>query len=161
MKYGVPLLINDRIDVHLAVGKFASTEPIKLIGERVQGASGIHIGQSDCPLLDARRLLGPNAIIGVSVGKASEARQAITDGADYVGIGPVWHTTSKDLKGKRGLGPNGVGKILEVLSGTGVKAVAIGTYTPKHSSADVRRNTFAQPSATAPCFDLNSFTEFP
>ena len=74
----------------------------------------------------ARRLVGPDAIIGVSVGNVAQAQQAATDGADYVGIGPVWHTTSKDLKGKRGLGPDGVGAILEVLAGTGVDVVAIG-----------------------------------
>ncbi|GFZ48720.1 hypothetical protein JCM24511_06469 [Saitozyma sp. JCM 24511] len=108
-KYGVPLLINDRIDVHLAVG-----------------SHGIHIGQTDMPLPLARTLLGPDAVIGLSVSTPSEAQLAVQQGADYVGIGPVWATGSKDVSAKVKLAPEGVGRVLEVLAGTGVEAVAIG-----------------------------------
>ncbi|ORY33449.1 putative thiamine biosynthetic bifunctional enzyme [Naematelia encephala] len=112
-KYGVPVLINDRIDVCLAVG-----------------AAGIHIGQTDTPLLIARSLLPPTAIIGLSVTTPDQARLAIEHGADYVGIGPVWYTTSKDLKGKLSIGPEGAGAILEVLAESRIPAVAIGGIHP-------------------------------
>jgi thiamine-phosphate diphosphorylase/hydroxyethylthiazole kinase len=90
------------------------------------GSAGIHIGQSDTPLTLARELVGPDAIIGHSVSSAQEAEYAVKNGADYVGIGPVWSTNSKDVTHKKILGCDGVGAILEVLAGTGVEAVAIG-----------------------------------
>ncbi|KAK8853182.1 hydroxyethylthiazole kinase [Kwoniella newhampshirensis] len=108
-RYNVPVLINDRIDVHLAVG-----------------TAGIHIGQTDCPIPLARQLVGPDAIIGISIGKVEEAHKAIDQGADYVGIGAVWPTGSKDVRNKKMLGPEGVGEILDILGGTGIKSVAIG-----------------------------------
>lgn len=74
----------------------------------------------------ARQLLGPDAIIGRSVSSVEEAENAVKNGADYVGIGPVWSTNSKDVTHKKILGCDGVGSILEVLAGTGVEAVAIG-----------------------------------
>lgn len=90
------------------------------------GTAGIHIGQTDAPLQLARKMVGPDAIIGQSIRNLDEAKKAIEDGADYVGIGAVWHTVSKDLKGRKSLGPEGVGEILDVLAGTGIQAVAIG-----------------------------------
>ncbi|WVO14242.1 hydroxyethylthiazole kinase [Cryptococcus depauperatus] len=108
-RYNVPVLINDRIDVHLAVG-----------------TAGIHIGQTDCPAGLARSLVGPDAIIGLSVGNVDEAKRAIQQGVDYVGIGPVWPTHSKDVKNKKILGPDGVGEILDLLDESAIKTVAIG-----------------------------------
>ncbi|ODN94721.1 hydroxyethylthiazole kinase [Cryptococcus wingfieldii CBS 7118] len=108
-KYNVPVLINDRIDVHLAVG-----------------TAGIHVGQSDCPIGLARSLVGPDAIIGLSVGNVAEAQRAIQQGVDYVGIGAVWPTGSKDVSKKKMLGPDGVGEILDLLAPTGIQSVAIG-----------------------------------
>ncbi|WVQ84483.1 hydroxyethylthiazole kinase [Cryptococcus sp. DSM 104549] len=108
-KYNVPVLINDRIDIHLAVG-----------------TAGIHVGQTDCPLGLARSLIGPDAIIGQSVSNIDEAKRAIQQGADYVGIGAVWPTNSKDVRNKKMLGPDGVGEILDLLYGTGIESVAIG-----------------------------------
>jgi thiamine-phosphate diphosphorylase/hydroxyethylthiazole kinase len=140
-QYGVPLLINDRIDVHLAVGASASspsTKPLlrqethihirvtRVTNVPASGSHGIHIGQTDMPLPLARTLLGPDAIIGLSVSTPSEAQLAVQQGADYVGIGPVWATGSKDVSAKVKLAPEGVGRVLEVLAGTGVEAVAIG-----------------------------------
>lgn len=90
------------------------------------GSAGIHIGQSDTPLHIARALLGPSATIGVSVSNLREAMAAGAGGADYVGIGPVWPTGSKDVSKKVLLGPEGVGTILDHLAGTPLKAVAIG-----------------------------------
>lgn len=76
--YKVPLIINDRLDIALAVE-----------------ASGLHIGQDDMPAEVARRLLGPNKILGVSVSSVEEARTAVQGGADYLGVGAVFPTLSK------------------------------------------------------------------
>lgn len=77
--FGIPLLINDRVDVVL-----------------VSEADGVHIGQDDMPVADARRLLGPKAIIGLSLKTVEHARAAPLDLLDYVAIGGVYATTSKD-----------------------------------------------------------------
>lgn len=78
-KYNIPLIINDRLDIALAVN-----------------AEGLHIGQDDIPLPIARKILGPNKIIGVSASNLDEATKAKKDGADYLGVGAVFPTTSKD-----------------------------------------------------------------
>ncbi|CAN6326059.1 unnamed protein product [Urochloa humidicola] len=75
---GVPLLINDRIDVALACN-----------------ADGVHVGQSDMPAWEVRELLGPGKIIGVSCKTPAQAEQAWKDGADYIGCGGVFPTTTK------------------------------------------------------------------
>ncbi|EAU91149.1 thiamine biosynthetic bifunctional enzyme [Coprinopsis cinerea okayama7 len=107
-KYNVPLIINDRVDVALVVG-----------------AAGLHIGQDDMDIAQARKLLPPGTIIGVSCNKIEELEAAVKAGADYVGIGTVWPTQTKDVA-HRIIGPRGIGERLKVLDGTGVKAVAIG-----------------------------------
>lgn len=76
---GIPLLINDRVDVALAAK-----------------ADGVHIGQTDMAPADARRLLGPNAIIGLSLKTVAQAQAAPLDLLDYVAVGAVYATTSKD-----------------------------------------------------------------
>ena len=76
-KYGVLFIVNDHIDVALAVD-----------------ADGIHLGQDDLPLLKARKIVG-SKIIGISTHAIEEARQAVIDGADYIGVGPVFATQSK------------------------------------------------------------------
>jgi thiamine-phosphate pyrophosphorylase len=78
----VPLLVNDRVDVALAAG-----------------ADGVHVGQDDMAVADARRLLGDRAIIGLSVKTVAQAREAPVDLLDYVAIGGVFATTSKDNPG--------------------------------------------------------------
>jgi len=102
---GVPLLVNDRVDVALACG-----------------AAGVHLGQDDLPVAAARRLLGPDAMIGVSVNTAGEARRAEREGADYVGAGPAYATATKET-GLAVLGPEGIGLIRR---GLGIPVVAIG-----------------------------------
>ncbi len=77
-KYNVPLIINDRADIVLAVN-----------------ADGLHIGQDDLPVTIARKILGKDKIIGVSAANLSEALQAERDGADYLGIGAVFPTATK------------------------------------------------------------------
>jgi thiamine-phosphate pyrophosphorylase len=76
---GIPLLINDRVDVALAAQ-----------------ADGVHVGQDDMPVADARLLLGRNAIIGLSVKTLAQAQAAPLELLDYVAIGGVYATTSKD-----------------------------------------------------------------
>lgn len=76
---GVPLLINDRVDVALAAG-----------------AAGVHVGWDDMEPKDARALLGPKAIIGLSINSAERARAAPLDLIDYVAVGAVYATSSKD-----------------------------------------------------------------
>lgn len=89
------------------------------------GADGVHVGQSDMPLHLARKLLPEGTIIGVSCNTTTDADTAVKDGADYVGIGPVWPTQTKaDIKTI--VGVRGVGEILDRLKGTAVKAVGIG-----------------------------------
>jgi thiamine-phosphate diphosphorylase/hydroxyethylthiazole kinase len=105
-KANVPLLINDRIDVALAVG-----------------ADGVHIGQSDMPLEIARKLMG-DKIIGVTVGTAEQAKIAIQGGADYLGIGACFDTSTKALT-KIPFGPLGLRHILEELQ-VGIPCVTIG-----------------------------------
>ncbi len=85
-KYKVPLLINDRIDIALA-----------------SEAAGVHLGQNDIPPAIARDLLGPDAIIGVSAHNCEEALAAEKNGADYLGVGAVFPTNSKEDASEVGL----------------------------------------------------------
>ena len=78
-KYNVPLIINDRVDVALAID-----------------ADGVHVGQSDMPCEVTRKLVGPDKIVGVSAATIDEAKKAEKDGADYIGTGAVFPTATKD-----------------------------------------------------------------
>lgn len=77
-KYNVPLIINDRLDICQAVD-----------------AAGVHLGQSDLPCREARRILGADKLIGVSAALPEEAAKAQADGADYLGVGAVFTTSTK------------------------------------------------------------------
>ena len=74
----IPLIINDRVDVALAVG-----------------ADGVHVGQSDMAPRDVRRLLGPHAIVGLSVENPQQAEEAAGCPVDYLGVGPIFATATK------------------------------------------------------------------
>ncbi|MEE1133603.1 MAG: thiamine phosphate synthase [Methanobrevibacter sp.] len=78
-KYDVPLIINDRVDVALAID-----------------ADGVHVGQSDMPCDVTRKLVGPDKIVGISAATIDEAEKAEKDGADYIGTGAVFPTATKD-----------------------------------------------------------------
>lgn len=78
-RYGVPLLINDRIDIALAVD-----------------SEGVHIGQDDMPADIAREIIGEEKILGVSASTVEEAKKAEIDSADYIGSGAVFPTATKD-----------------------------------------------------------------
>jgi len=75
---GVPLCVNDRLDVALAVG-----------------AQAVHLGQDDLPLAEARAIAGGRLLIGVSTHNPAQAAAAIAGGADYIGLGPIFPTTTK------------------------------------------------------------------
>ena len=77
-RYGVPLIIDDRVDVAMACG-----------------ADGVHVGASDLPVAEARRILGPDKIVGATAKTVETALKAYEDGADYLGVGAVFHTDSK------------------------------------------------------------------
>src|SRR5262249_35337637 len=70
---------------------------------RLVEADGVHLGQDDLPVKEARRLVGPDALVGVSTHDLAQLRQAILDGADYVGVGPVFASGTKDFAGLAGL----------------------------------------------------------
>lgn len=84
-RLGVRLIVNDRLDVALAAE-----------------ADGVHLGQDDFPMDQARALLGPDRIIGGSAGTLAEARSCEAFGVDYIGLGPIYPTGSKDDAGPAG-----------------------------------------------------------
>ncbi|KAK9436077.1 hydroxyethylthiazole kinase [Metarhizium brunneum] len=118
--HGVPLLINDRVDVAVEIG-----------------CEGVHIGQDDMEIQQARKLLGPNKIIGVTASSKEEAISACQAGADYLGLGTVYSTaTKKDTKSI--IGPSGVADILAALDAAGhssIPAVCIGGVNASNASA--------------------------
>lgn len=77
-RYGVPLLIDDRLDVAMAMD-----------------AEGVHLGQSDLPIHIARRILGPDKIVGATAKTVPQATEAYEQGADYLGVGAIYPTTTK------------------------------------------------------------------
>ncbi len=77
LKYNVPLIIDDRLDITMA-----------------SGAEGIHLGQSDLPVDIARKILGPDKIIGATAKTVEQAREAYENGADYLGVGAIFPTTT-------------------------------------------------------------------
>ena len=106
-KHDVPLIINDRVDVALAVD-----------------AEGVHVGQSDMPCDVTRALVGPDKIVGVSAATIEEARKAESDGADYIGAGAVFPTATKDDAPK--ITKKDLKEIVESIS---IPVVAIGGIT--------------------------------
>lgn len=118
-KYNVPLIINDRIDVALAIG-----------------ADGVHVGQDDIPIPLVRKIVGPDMIIGWSVGVPAEVEQLAEwgpDFVDYIGVGTVFPTQTKKNPKKVPMGPQGTIKVLDALEtfkATWCKTVAIGGLHP-------------------------------
>lgn len=105
--FNVPLIINDRLDIAMAVG-----------------AAGVHLGQDDLPCAAARNILGEDYIIGVSAHNPAEAKAALQSGADYLGCGAVFGTATKaDVKK---LGTDGLAAICKA---KGLPVVGIGGVT--------------------------------
>lgn len=103
--FGASLIVNDYADIAAAVD-----------------ADGVHLGQDDFPLSEARKLLGHEKIIGISTHSLEEALEAEAGGADYVGFGPVFETTTKNGAGS----PKGTRMLEKVGSRVSIPVVAIG-----------------------------------
>lgn len=117
-KWQALFIINDRVDIALAVG-----------------ADGVHVGQDDLPAAVARRLLGAGKILGVSTENGEQARKAAQDGADYVAIGPIYEARSSKADAGAPIGPDA---ITELTRHTSLPIIAIGGI--KHDRvADVIR----------------------
>jgi thiamine-phosphate pyrophosphorylase len=110
-------LINDRIDIALAVD-----------------ADGVHLGQSDMPYRAARKMLGPEKIIGITVHNITEATEAQRLGADYLGVSPIFQTATKSDAGK----PKGIALIEEIRDQVDIPLVAIGGINLANASEVVR-----------------------
>ena len=106
-KYNATFIINDHIDIALAVN-----------------ADGVHLGQEDMPLPEARKIIGSKKIIGISTHSLRQAQKAEKEGADYIGFGPIFHTGTKDA-GK----PKGLKALQKISEHINVPIVAIGGIT--------------------------------
>jgi thiamine-phosphate pyrophosphorylase len=105
---GATFIVNDRADIALACN-----------------ADGVHLGQDDLPLHAARKLLGPEKIIGISTHDLDQARSAELNGADYIGFGPIFGSTTKDT----GYSPRGLEMLREIRAAVKLPIVAIGGIT--------------------------------
>lgn len=103
-KYNVPLIINDRIDIALAID-----------------ADGVHIGQSDMPIKIARKLIGNDKILGISAHNLEEATDAEENGADYLGVGAIFSTSTK-----KDANDVSIDTLKEITSNVDIPTVAIG-----------------------------------
>lgn len=103
-RYHIPLVIDDRVDVALACG-----------------AAGVHVGQSDLPVREARALIGPEGIVGATAKTVEQARAAEAAGADYLGVGAIYPTTTKVITV---LTP--VDTLRDICRAVSIPAVAIG-----------------------------------
>ncbi|MDK2906134.1 MAG: thiamine-phosphate pyrophosphorylase [Petrotoga sp.] len=108
--YGIPLIVNDRVDIALAVG-----------------ADGVHVGQEDLPIKIARKIIGKEKILGVSVENVEQAIQAQKDGADYLGVGPVFPSPTKpEAK------TISIAEVKKIKESVNIPVVAIGGITAEN-----------------------------
>jgi thiamine-phosphate pyrophosphorylase len=114
---GALLIVNDRIDVALAID-----------------ADGAHVGQDDMPVVLARKLLGPDRLLGVSAGNLQEARVAVAGGADYLGVGPIYATDTKADAGE----PIGLPLLTELANRYNTPLIAIGSIKAENTAAVLR-----------------------
>ncbi len=117
----VTLLINDRVDVALAVG-----------------AQGVHLGQTDMPLTTAREILGPEAVIGITTPSIALAKRAEKEGANYVGFGPVYATRSK----ANPTSVQGLEAVLDICNTVSIPVIGIAGITPNRSSDVIRAGAY-------------------
>jgi thiamine-phosphate pyrophosphorylase len=111
---GVPLLVNDRIDIARAIG-----------------ADGVHLGQSDLPPRIARELLGPDAIVGLSIESRGQVGDGRFDGVDYLGVGPVFATSTKSDAAP----PIGLDGLAAIRAATTLPMVGIGGIGPANAAS--------------------------
>lgn len=115
-RHGILFVVNDRVDVALAVD-----------------ADGVHVGQEDMPAALARRLMGPGKIVGVSAGTVDEALRAARDGADYLGVGPIYPTGTKADAGAA----TGPALVAEIHRAVALPIVGIGGIDAANADAVV------------------------
>lgn len=109
-KYNVPLIVNDRVDIALAIG-----------------AAGVHVGQNDMDASYVRNIIKDNMILGVSVSNKEDAIKAVKDGADYVGVGAIYETTVKlDAVSVK------LNMLKEIVDSIDIPVVAIGGINEKN-----------------------------
>lgn len=111
---GATSLVNDRVDIALAVG-----------------ADGVHVGAEDLPAAVARRLLGPAAVVGATCRNAEDARRAEAEGATYLGLGPVYATSTKAALPDP-IGPRGVAAVAAAVD---IPVIAIAGVTAGNAGA--------------------------
>jgi thiamine-phosphate pyrophosphorylase len=128
--YGIPLIVNDRVDVALAAG-----------------ADGVHVGQDDMSPEDARRLVGRDMIVGLSLWDMSQATSVDRAIVDYVGIGPVYPTTGK----LDAVAPVGLDGLAAIRARVDVPAVAIGGIDATNAAAVIQAGADGVAVITAIC----------
>lgn len=116
-RYSVPLIVNDRIDVALAVD-----------------ADGVHVGQDDMPASMARKLIGRDKILGVSAENVEQALTAIADGADYLGVGAIFATATKPDAGK----PIGLKGLEKIVRQSTIPVVGIAGINASNAASVIR-----------------------
>lgn len=127
LRYGITFIVNDYIDLACTVH-----------------ADGVHLGQDDMPLQEARKILGEKSIIGISTHNLRQARKAQQEGADYIGFGPLFSTATKDA-GK----PKGVYALRKIKRHITIPVVAIGGITPENAFHVLRAGADAVAVASA------------
>ncbi len=113
----IPFIVNDRVDLALALD-----------------ADGVHLGQEDIEAGRARALIGPDRILGISTSSVDEARRAIAAGANYLGVGDVFGTATKNKEE----GPIGVEGLREIARAVAIPIVAIGGVTLENAPLAIR-----------------------
>ena len=122
-------IVNDRPDVAL-----------------LSGADGVHVGQQDLPVQEVRRLVGPDMIVGLSTHSPEQAGKAEAQGADYVGVGPVFPTQTKGYR--QGGGPELVARLC---AATRLPTVAVGGLTPANAASVLEAGAQAIAACSALC----------
>jgi thiamine-phosphate pyrophosphorylase len=113
-KANIPFIVNDRIDMALELD-----------------ADGVHLGQTDLPIIEARRILGPNKIIGGTASTVEQVLTLETVGADYAGLGHIFHTLSK----KKDYPPIGLEIIKKAKERIKIPLIAIGGISEQNASS--------------------------
>ena len=128
--FDVPLIINDRVEAALEIG-----------------AHGVHIGQGDMPYAQARRILGPRAVIGLTVKTLDQVVEAETLDVDYLGIGPVLPTQTKPDAGS----PWGFSGLRRAADISRHKLVAIGSMNPENAGRAIAAGAHGVAVVSAVC----------
>lgn len=113
-EHNVLLIINDRPDIAV-----------------LSDADGVHVGQGDLPAIEARKIVGAGKIVGVSTHEIAQAKQAVLDGADYIGVGPIFRSTTKPRDWEKIPGLDFASQVANTVK---IPAVAIAGITPQNIS---------------------------